>query len=45
MAGCANARFWRTKIAADGTARVVEEWGDVVPEWLASFLAETPEYL
>jgi len=45
MVGCANARFWRTKIAADGTARISEEWGDVVPEWLASFLAETPEYL
>jgi hypothetical protein len=31
---CAEQYFWRTAVAEDGSARLIEEWGNPIPEFV-----------
>lgn len=43
--GCAQAHFWRVAVWSDGTATLVEEWGDPVPPSVAESYATPGAYL
>lgn len=43
--GCAQAHFWRTVVAEDGRATLVEEWGDPVPPAIVESYATPAPYL